>query len=160
MRPSGAGAPLRKRRGEEAWRGTRGGKGGSLKPEVVPCPIPRRRAYHGTGNRLAPTVHFSEGGKTAYCTRLCNLPVAVMFWRRRGRRASVQSGASCRFDGLRRVETKGWLSFNGAPCADRLNRLRGRKAPSLSERSTRRRAWSYRHHSPDARAACAALCAC
>jgi hypothetical protein len=26
-----------------------------------------RRAYHGTGNRLAPTVHFSEGGKTAYC---------------------------------------------------------------------------------------------
>jgi len=24
-------------------------------------------AYHGTGNRLAPTVHFSEGGKTAYC---------------------------------------------------------------------------------------------
>ena len=26
-----------------------------------------RRAYHGTGNRLAPAVHFSEGGKTAYC---------------------------------------------------------------------------------------------
>jgi len=26
-----------------------------------------RRAYHGAGNRLAPTVHFSEGGKTAYC---------------------------------------------------------------------------------------------
>jgi hypothetical protein len=52
---------------------------------------------------------------------------AVMFWRRRGRRASVQSGAPRRFDGLRRVETKGWLSFNGAPCADRLRR-RGRRA--------------------------------
>jgi hypothetical protein len=33
----------------------------------VPCPIPTRQAYHGAGNRLAPTAHFSEGGKTAYC---------------------------------------------------------------------------------------------
>jgi hypothetical protein len=68
VRPSGAGALPRKRRGEGAWRERgEGGKGGSQKPKVAPYPIPMRRAYHGTDNRLAPTVHFSEGGKTAYC---------------------------------------------------------------------------------------------
>jgi hypothetical protein len=37
--------------------------------------FPMRQANHGAGNRLAPAVHFSEDGKTAYCkSEICNLP--------------------------------------------------------------------------------------
>jgi len=61
LRPSGAGS-------EDAWRKTSGdGKSGSQNRRLLPYPLPMRRAYHGAGNRLAPAVHFSEGGKTAYC---------------------------------------------------------------------------------------------
>jgi len=39
----------------------------TLPTEAVRASFPSRQAYHGAGNRLAPTAHFSEGGKTAYC---------------------------------------------------------------------------------------------
>jgi len=68
-----------------------GGEIRALPPKAVRASFPSRQAYHGAGNRLAPTAHFSEGGKTAYCNAIA---YAICPLRRDIRKASGTEGVS------------------------------------------------------------------
>ena len=80
--PSGRGRTDAQARRKEAMRGR--SDGGEIAPyRLRPCvraSFPSRQGYHDAGNRLAPTAHFSEGGKTAYCNAsLMQFARVVMF---------------------------------------------------------------------------------
>ena len=68
-----------------------GGEIAPLPAKAVRASFPSRQAYHGAGNRLAPTAHFSEGGKTAYCNAIAYAicPLRRDIRKASGRRASL-----------------------------------------------------------------------
>ncbi len=84
MRPKrGVGAPTRKRVAKGLAK-KMGRRDRASPSEAVRPSFPARQAYHGADNRLAPTAHFSEGGKTAYCNAaLMQFDRAVIFGLRR-----------------------------------------------------------------------------